>query len=60
MTVSPVNSNLPTYPDDAASGTVSATDLVTTPEPTTVSLLLVAIGMVGLVYTASKGLTAAS
>jgi hypothetical protein len=31
-------------------------DPVTTPEPTTVSLLLLGIGVLGLLYTASKGL----
>jgi len=35
-------------------------DPVSTPEPATVSLLLLGIGVFGLLYTASKGLTAAS
>jgi hypothetical protein len=62
LSVFPGNLNLPTFPFDAASGTVTATDLATTPtqEPATVSLLLLGIGVLGLLYTASKGLTAAA
>jgi hypothetical protein len=50
----------PAFFDDGAAGVVTATDLVTTPEPATASLLLLGIGAIGLLYTASKGLTAAA
>jgi hypothetical protein len=42
------SSGSPQYPLDTAFRTVTAMDFVTTPEPTTVSVLLLGIGALGL------------
>jgi hypothetical protein len=45
MVLAPLDTPMPTFPNDASAGTVTATDLVTTPEPGATGLLLLGIGV---------------